>query len=556
MSTAIPSSMSYEMLSSLPANSFVLHWKEIRPDSLPQGNKYSLGTRQKVRFVIRGAPNEFLLNTNVYLCGNAYLKLKIGDLTAGQALSNTNVADFARAPSCKLNAPIHFFQSSRESFNAGALPYLDNQDVVRSHEINNLRYCSARRNRTEAKLRGIDDLNSSFYADKNTLVSSGIDTTDLTASAPIRLLYYNSDAAAVVTESLGKDKNFKIPLGLYSNFVNSHSVLPVGLTSSYAVNGWQIELDTTEQQGNDGKCYEITDVNGLTTTGEAVMSDLRIYAPYIRILDPAVMEAVLSLYEKRETVSVGGVQFPLSLRINTMAYRFASFPLINGQKDYFFRVAGTDRSVRAIAWWVFNKPQNLAGKWNLSNGENVNLKRLETKIGTENVHEVVEDTDTTTNNISNFIAVNSARSACLFSPLPYYQEGRKFDGMQEDDLDPYNNTLSNYSKFGTGGVGVNRRSLCYGYVSLENLDRREGDYSGSFQASGKDLTNVGAIEMNMRFVIPSAPAVNAGSTLDSIDRYNENAVSNSDYEILFAYAYDSITECSPQGMLDVTNAIL
>ena len=566
MSTAIPSAMSFELLSRLPANSFVLVWKELRPDQVPQGNEYVLGARDKIRFVLRGAPNEFVLNTNMYLCGNAYLKLKVTSLLEADQIVDEDLGNFAVYPDSYLHAPYHFFQSSRESFNAGALPYLDNQDIVRSHEINNLRFASARRNRNQSK-SSLQDLSSAFYDVTNSLQIANIQDDQMPASGPVRLLYYGESApAGVKAISFGKDWSFQIPLGLYSNFVNSHSVLPVGLTSSYAVNGWQIELETTEQSGRQGRAYN-ANTHFLAPKSTApgnrpldlpvgVMKDLRIYAPYIRVLDPAVMEAVLSLYEKRETVAVGGVQFPLSLRINTMAYRFATFPLIQNQKDYFFRIAGTDRSVRAYAWWVYKKSQNTSGVWQLSSDNQVKVSRLETMIGTEHVHEVVEDVDTTTNNVSNFVNINGKHSAAMFSPLPYYEEGRQFEGLQEDDLDKYNNTLNNFVLPTSQPAFAVRNSLCYGYVSLENLDRRESDYSGSFQASGKDLTNVGAIEVRMRLEKPQAPVVTAASTIGALDRFDLVAVPDADYEIIFAYAYDSVFEVSPQGVMDTTNAVL
>lgn len=559
MATSIPSSMSFEMLSRLPANSFVLVWKEIRPDQQPQGNAYTLGQRQRIRFVLRGAPNEFLMNTNMYLCGNAYLKLKATDLTNAGEITDEDLAQFATTPNSVLNSPFHFFQSSRESFNAGALPYLDNQDIVRSHEINNLRYASAQRNRSLGGSH-LDDLNSGFASLANVL-SSNYKTSDFQSEvAPVRLLY--NDGANVVARSFGKDLSFKIPLGLYSNFVNSHSVIPVGLTTSYAVNGWQIEVETSEQAGRVGVCYQVS--NTFPKVGApgvaldapvGVMKDVRIYCPMIRVLDPSAMEAILSLYEKREQVNIGGVQFPLSLRINSIAYRTASFPLFQNQSDYYFRITGTDRSVRAVAWWVYKRSQNAAGNWSLIGGQEMKLTRLETMIGTEHVHEVVEDVDNTTNNVSNFISVNARRSQCLFSPLPYYQEGREFQGLQNDDTDPHNNVLSNYIINENNKFAI-RNSVCYGYVSLENLDRREADYSGSFQASGKDLTGVGAIEMRMRFQQPVAPVVTGASTINALDNWSYVAPVANDYEVVFVYAYDSVMEVSPQGVQDITNAVL
>ena len=566
MSTSIPSSFSFEMLSRLPANSFLLNWVEVRPDQTPQGNKYTIGERQRIRFVLRGAPNEFMLNTNINLCGNAYVKVRQTDL--GNLLNEeTCIYNTYNRPPVRLNSPYHFFQSSRESFNAGSLPYLDNQDTTRSHIYNDLRYSCVRRNRLEGTGGGsIFDIGNAFNASQQKLSADYNADNDSEFGAPTRMLW--NRAGTVVANSFGKDLNFQIPLGTYSNFVNSHSVIPLGLCSSYAVNGWQIELETTEQTTINGRCYTSVNLSKKTAAGvddgeepidppTAIMKDLRIYVPVIKVLDPSVMASILSLYEKREMVNLGGVQFPLSMRLNSIAYRTSSFPLFANQADYFFRISGTDRSVRAISWWVYDRTNVSYSSMTTP----IKLTRLETSIGNEHIHEVIEDTDGSTNNISNFMVGNLKRSASLFSVLPYYQEGVKFDGQQEDYLDRFNNTLSSFVSGTTRDTGGFRKSLCYGAVSFENLDRREGDYSGSFQASGKDLTNAGAIELRMRIEQPVAPInVTAGTDLATwnnlADAWSKTSIQSANLEIVFMYAYDSVMEISPQGVMDVSNAVL
>jgi len=577
MATSIPSSMSFEMLSRLPANSFVQTWKEIRPDQAPQQNQYDMSLQNNIRFVLRGAPNEFALNTNMYVCGSANLNVALDNSVT--PLTAADVATFLQNSLTGFKAPINFFDSSRESFNAGALPYLDNQDPQRSNVITYARFSLARRNRNSNG--DIQDLKSAF---SSTYANSELEfiTNDVDAvhngqkiASGVRVAAQNG---ADYDFYGGDSRPFQIPLGTYSNFVNSHSVIPLGLLSSYAVNGWQIELKTTQATGTLNKVYEadprIIPDGGLptdTTIGaaKAFLKDIRIYVPIVRVLDPSVMSAVLSLYEKQEQVAVGGVQFPLSLRINSMAYRFANFPLVQDQKDYFFRIAGTDRSVRAVAWWIYNTERAKQGEYTIR--EPVRVTRLETHIGSEQIHDVVEDTDENSSNVSNFISMNAKRSACLFSPLPYYQEGRKFDGQQDDDLLEFNNTkmTKSYNYDTKRGVlaQYTKSAVAYGVISMENLDRREAEYSGSFQASGKDLTNVGAIEMRMRiekrlrYVGNTTKPAGASSALAAVDGLQspyDTALSaaGSEYQIVFAYAYDSVMEVSPQGVMDVTNAVL
>ena len=573
MASAIPSSFSFEMLSRLPANSFVLTWKEVRPNQSPIGNNgvYEMSQSNRIQFVLRGAPNEFALNTNMYLCGSARLNVSQA-VAGGTAPSLDNIAEFAASATSYLGNPINFFQGSRESFNAGALPYLDNQDPVRSQVINSLRYRCARRN-TKSNGTEITDLSSAFCSPQNGLeFSDDRDTLSFDKPAEgVRLNVISNVAGSRDCYNFG-DKHFQIPLGTYSNFVNSHSILPLGLLSSYAVNGWQIELQTNVQDSASGPVYQCatsvigTKTTGVTLSANAYLNDLRIYVPIIRVLDPAVMEAVLSLYEKREMVNVGGVQFPLSLRINTIAYRFANYPLNLNQNDFFFRIAGTDRSVRAMAWWIYRR-STLTSTGLPSMNVATRVTRLQTSIGNEQIHDVVEDNNVNTSNVANFISMNAKRSACLFSPLPYYQEGRKEDGQQDDDLVKYNNTYSAIDVAGGTAKHYQKRALAYGIVSFENLDRRENEYSGSFQASGKDLTNVGAIELRMRieqygqggvsYVSAVAPSTSSMNSANLLEAKAMGAIDNgNDYEIVFAYAYDSVMEISPQGVMDVTNAIL
>lgn len=579
MATAIPSSMTFEMLSRLPPNSFVQVWKEIRPSVAPSDNKYvvqSSGT-QRVNFVIRGAPNEFLLNTNCYLAGSAYTRATVLATSNPQttALPADGIATCRNVAPVMLNKPIHYFQSSRESFNSGSLPFLDNQDTVASHEYNELRSALTQRNQPQGFGEQVLEDCDSWLGSADGYEAKGSAQLGLSIvgkySSPFRGVY-NKDGTTFSVFTAGKSQDFRIPLGMYSNLVNSHSVIPIGLMSSYSVNGWQLDLDITNQSGTQGRVFQQL-TTSFTVAGEvpvpvtvanpaAVLNDLRIYACVIRVLDPSVMEAVLSLYEKREMVNVGGVQFPLSLRLNSLGYRFSRFPIQPSQTDYYFRITGTDRSVRALAWRVFDTTKSEEGIWSLkhkgSDNSVVCLTRLETMIGSELPHPVVEDTTPQTTNVSNFIALNVKRSGSLFSALPYYQEGVKHDGDASDIWMRYNNALETYE----GGVGTapcTRYALAQGLISFENLDRREGDFSGSFQASGKDLTNVGAIELRMRFqkfvpktttVLPTDSTMADGCTFGPLTDAEQNL------QIVFAYVYDSVMEVSPQGVMDITNATL
>lgn len=562
MASAIPPSYTFEMLSKLPPNSFVVQWKELRPAYEPprDTSRGSLGQKLRYSFLIRGAPNEFLLNTNVYLCGNSYVRVAVSntaDITEAEYLSMISTGKTLLNPAYK------FFGSSRESFNSGALPLLDNQDNVRHSEYNHLRALCTRRN-FDSKHNKLSDING-FSGGFDTLNIS-VNDIDITQRRGIRYAFRTTASNNTYTPVSTGDYKFQLPLGLYSNLVNSHSVLPIGLFSSYAVNGWQLDIETSLQapvipnnSTTSGYCWAVSSDTTNTVIGiDGVLSNLRIYYPIIKVLDPSVMSAVLSLYEKQEMVNVGGVQFPLSLRLNTLGYRFFSFPLRTTESDYRFRLAGTDKSVRAYAFKIYDRTRNSDGYQFLSN--NFRVVRLQTDIGTEMPHDVIEDPTPETTNVPNFLNTNARHSASVFSSLPYYQEGITWGGHQEDDLQMNNMPIGTYEGRNSDNVIQSLIPICYGVVSLENLDRREKDYSGSFQASGKDLTNVGSIDVSMRIKVVSAvPAIidPSGLKIAAIDNlYTVDPPPDNNAEIIFMYAYDQVMEVSPQGVMDITNAVL
>jgi hypothetical protein len=406
------------------------------------------------------------------------------------------------------------------------------------------------------------------------------------------------DAVNYGIMTLGATKNFQIPLGLYSSLINSHSILPIGLFSSYAVNGWQIELYTNSQPveirnyqfdmtaapvnlGFAGQKFWHKDaaytVGGLAgdqagininynnVAGNVYMRNLMVRAQVIKVLDPAVMEAVLSLYEKRETVNLGGMSFPLSLRLNSIGYRFYNQTISADKSEYHFRIPTTDRSVRAIGWIVQSSALRTLGL--MYNDRSLVLTKLETRIGTEIIHPCLNDGDTYSSTCTDFVNLNLKKCGYLFSPFAQYLEGKPRD-ISQDIACEYNNTNGNFTPAQTNRTqdvnlfNVTRAGgghLVAGAISFENLDRREQDFQGNYQASGKDCTNVGSIEMIMRFNNIETAAVAALNPAGNQDDYGPLLLRDqpgASYDITFIIPYDNVMECSPQGIMDVTNAVL
>lgn len=574
MAVAVGSPMSYELLSRLPPNSFVAKWRTFYPD-VPNENLFRLrqGDR-RINFPIRGATNEFFLNGGSYLGGSAYTRARMGtDVTT--IPTSSDLKNVLLDPPIHMSAPYHWFSRCRESMDAGALPLLDNTSAELSHEINNLRVLSIRRNRVHNGA-GLNDCCSGLEAEnqRQSWTTGGVASSSaeslIRQNSAWRILR-NSAANTVQRLSYGNNRAFQIPLGMFSHLSSCPSPLPIGMFSSYSTNGWQIELFTAGQGLGDadrGPIWTDNDQRIATTTltnYEAYMRNLHICAPVIQILDPMVMQSILQLYYKTEMEMVGGVQFPLSLRLNCLSWRsFGPFPLNQGQTDYYFNLPGTDRSVRAWAWSVYDRTRNAVGKWDLV--QPVRVTRLRTNIGVEEVHDIVEDIDSNQDNVRNFVNVSGRHSAAMFSCLPYYQEGILSTGHQEDDNDSYNQGLDALN-LGANGSELSRRFKCYGYVSLENMDRRTGVYSDSFEACGKDLTNVGRIEVQMRimesaFANTSPPAAAADNDAAKAQLSKTEAgdafqpLSDSNRAIHFLYVYDTVLETSPQGVVDLSKSAL
>lgn len=626
MSTAIPSGFTFEMLSRLPPNSFVMEWREFRTDAPPPsrwGYPLDTASSHRLNFSIRGAPNEFLLNTNAYLSGDAWFNIRNEALASDESYIDEKGLDklIKQATGLKtyvvaevdndavevgfyagdtdnaqfggLGSPYMYFNSSRESFNSGALPFLDNQDAQRSKDINTLRLLCANGSRAQNGNFGIESCTAPWsfptIGRRNEQLSNWLDSG---------LFYYgpiNEDSYGCITK--GGVKRFHIPVGLYSSLINSHSVLPIGLFSSYAVNGYQIELYTNSQpiikstnpgsEGTinsqklnlwvDGRAWP--DIAGdepkgnsdslvYDVGGNAYMRNLVIRMQVIKVLDPAVMEAVLSLYEKRESVNLGGIQFPLSLRMNSLGYRFYNQVIQDGKSEYHFRIPTTDRSVRAVAWYVQYPSFRDFGY--MGTPLPIRPTKIDTRIGTEIIHPTITDVDPYSNNCGNFIDDNFKRCSSLFSPFPQYLEGNHPRDKVQDLVSRMNNLGGTFTdeyalqltdgNYTTNGAYGSPNGITMGAISFENLDRREGDFQTSYQASGKDLTNIGSIEMIIGF--HQAQSVDTGNPLDAPQTQDQLSsklqfiAPQQAFDITFITVYDNVMEVSPQGIMDITNAVL
>jgi hypothetical protein len=258
----------------------------------------------------------------------------------------------------------------------------------------------------------------------------------------------------------------------------------------------------------------------------------------------------------------------MSLRLNTIGYRFYDFPLDSQRADFYFRLPTTDRSVRGAKWFLYNSRDDKVPLQRAGQGCN-KLTRLEVKAGSLNPTGVIEDRTPYDNNVEMYGAQAAKRSGHLFSPLPYWQEAMKTNGLQPDL----------FAHLMTAGQDTSQVCHQHGVITFENMDYREQDLPTALTASGIDLTNVGGLDVNMRWYhfagdaddaatadyqfianALTSKAANRGETLFNIVGTSGTGLStppnNGQWRLGFMLAYDAVYEVSPSGITDITNAVL
>jgi hypothetical protein len=579
MAVSIPSSLSFELISKLPSESFVIESRTWLPDvAKPEWDLVNADKQAPVDFHLRLATNEFLLNTECFVAGHIKgavnnIAIYLNQATPRIAGQLESFQGLAQGPS--------IFQSARESFNAGALPLFDNQDSSTHQPVNAIRTLASQRVRHNHKPSFLGGM-SGIADDVANLTIEQLEGAGYASLADrgTGIAVYGTNEGN--RRSYAKAQPFSYPLGYYSSLINSHSVLPLGLMSSYSINGYGIRLRF--QDPNQIVC-RYNNVEG-AAAGMALthlkVSGLAIRGKIIKVLDPSVMSAVLGLFEKSQQISVGGVQFPLSLRLNTLNYRHYTYPVNQGLNHW--RLPSTDKSVRGVAWLVHYPLSDVSVSgsgfiasgnensdkhrqscmWPLAQREAA-LTRLFVKAGSMKIMDgPVEDNVPSSTNVVSFVRNELKKVGASFSPFPYYQENSEHSSDLADWISMCQRPVLDVNQPSTNAFGGVPEAVQCGYVSFQNMDYRESDQSTNFQASGIDLTNVGSVEMEMRYqrlplqadygiVTAAGPG---GNVYTETDRWNATALGAGDLQITFVLCHDTVIETSPSGVADITNAVL
>lgn len=596
MTSSLPEQYTFPLLSRLPPASFVVEQRDFNVAVQPSGGVYAVDRSHDLEIFLNGAPNEFALMGYATISGDTSVTADFTATRLPVATDGFSTADVRRAlfqndlQSCNVRweRGAVFINASRESVNAGQMPLFDHQDKANHLMFNNARSLVAKRRLSGQ--RGAD-LTRAFFGVPDIPALAGAGWNKDSQYKGINL-WYRKSAATDPNSYRRIDngvKHWEVPLGLYSSLAQTASCIPIGLLSSYSVNGYGIRVSLANLcDPNNGLVLGLgvnTDrqyaqffrndyayvappapaygFNALSGTLIQAQGDghrnIKISVPVVKVLDPAVMSSILALYEKRQMVSVGSnVSFPLSLRMNTIGYRTYDRALDISQGDYFFRLPTTDRSVRGLMMVLYKTTGRRLPMEN--GGLNCNkVTRLDVKIGSLTpLGTVIESRTPQDNNIEAYSAKCIKRSGHLFSPFPYWREA----------LETAESTATYAADSMLPCNDPSQTAIHVYVISFENQDYREKNMETALSASGIDCTSVGGIDVSFRvnhFTVDPETAYGApptGANGNLVTDFGQGSVGFSQpsgggsWRALFALAYDQVVEASPSGVMDITNAVL
>ena len=600
MASTLSDDLTFQMLRRIPPQSFVVQWRKYKPNQpIPSAGVAIHNSKWETNTTIQGTVNEIALmsKAKVVVSIGSEQNLVVTGVTGNLASVGNSPANRDspfNTPSWKY-AMANIVTQSRESFNAQSLYLLENTDEVSHAPINVMRGLCARRVASfdSPKISNSDDvyLNSLTI---NELESCGFGSCSKRADG---VGYTNTSAnpylqlgglPAAANYNFNRDgvKNFEVPLGFYSSLASTYSVIPLGLLSTFSVNGYNQQL--TFGNGSKSMIYPtftttagepnlLTGAGSVVTNGTATCTlyNVEIHVPIVQILSPEIMNGLLSLYRKTASVDVGGVSVPMSLRMNTICYDTRSYPLA-GSNIQHFQVPTTEKSIRALGWIVYNSSSKdaIAMLNNTADSrtpetdsplqyplcvKGVTLKKVYVRAGRDDLMPCIENNDPNSGEVESFIYQNLKQAAAVFSPFPYWSELVNRDVAGAEDL---LDTARCKSTFGQGANDTNvvnpslnyrTRSNCsvqYGCISFQNNDYRN-DESGQV-ATGISLNNIGRFDVEMDF----RQVVRNGANLEySAPDFGDGNSGNK--RIVFIIAYDSILEASANsGVSEITNSVI
>ncbi len=609
MATVLPDSMTYSLLRRLPPQSFVIQWRKYKVNQpIPTSGIDITNSKYETNTTIQGCVNEFALLKHARVCVSVSGKYDLALGTANSAFESVYNSPESKGSPFKTPtwkyAAANLINSSRESFNAESLYVLQNTDEVAFAPVNVLRGLCARRNASiigdsydtgntddvfinQLSIKDLENAGFSGYRER----ADGIGFTK-SGTGLLKITNAAQDGTALDIPAAGDYnfaragvKNYEFPLGFYSSLANTYSVVPLGLLSTFSVNGYSIQLNfgssesaltkplySTQAAGAVASIPVLANSSITVGTPEVKLYNVEIMVPIVQVLSPEVMNGVLSLYRKTASIEVGNVSVPMSLRMNTITYDTRSYPLTSSSVQS-FQIPTTEKSVRALAWIIYDNQIAARTGTQVNNNayanrdaeltsvlkyplcvQNLAVKRLHCRAGRDDIVPCIDNTNPNSGEVEAFIFANLQSAAAVFSPFPYWDELTKGNVGAEEILHPlrskaelgYGGVTNSNAKLPEGHRARSNMSVQYGAFSFMNMDYRAAD-SGQI-ASGISMNNIGRFDVDMEFR-------GVQNTGNNVLEWTDATLT--DKRITFIVAYDEVLESSAnQGIQIITNAVM
>lgn len=618
MAVSLHESLVYPILSRLPPQSFQVNLKQWEPSAPPPGRNYWTA-QDKVQFLIRGEPNEFLLPDRSYLACSLRYQQNVdgsgiqgaGDLQGDNQTYSTYLGKNSPVLTAVNHGPCWIGQV-KESINGGGLEIYNHSDPAETP------FYLAMRGLNSARNVSLDNQQKNVYLEDNGIVGTGgafvalggIDFNSHDCPDIDNLDFQNMEACgfgarkervngcldvfkfrvggsvAYRTQNGGIGQNYAIPLSYVSRIAQSASAVPLGLIGSYAAPSWRIEmtLSNTADVLNVGEQWGGFDPAGgapIPSNNYAIQDaryeirDLRMYGVTVKIFDEGVMQSLLALYSKVEVESVEGVPMPVSMTMATLNQETNSYPLPSGSKQIKILIPSTKHSVRGL--FMMAVPEDSIGTTTgdpysstksaipgrYITTDNFHINYLQAKASGYCLQEApqVEDQTNADGNLlvstanDAWFAQQQSQAQHLFSAWSYHSERAVQNGQTGSSFALW----AGRNRFVGGKVGAGSKVVG---ISFENLPHADL-YQGRTQSSGIDLSNVGRLELTLRYGSVTSGGVNgnfntissgdSGITIDDAQIFSDLAV---DYRLFTVLIYDQILEISRSGVRDISDTVL
>lgn len=577
---SLPDSHVFELLARFPSSTYKIIEREVAPQNMPTTGVYN--TNQSMRFNLSAAVNEFVLVNSSTL-----------DVVISANITHVGATNFNDTRTSKLRPAwrpgMSWIGSIRESVNTNSLTTYELTDKNTINWYNCMRGALTRSPVTY--VTGYGSINNRNGAPQAYAVippndfyvgTPDADMLDIQRIAragfckrPLRNFGFKIAAPAGTDTIEGRDIGLvgglalhQTPLTALGSMMQANSVIPLGLFSTYSGQSYGLEIRVAEPSQAVALGFKESGNIGYTPPTNIVVANPKIRLKILKILDETVMEAILQLYNKSESVEVvDNMKIPLSLQLSSFKYTFHQFSLKQGASEYQITVPTTAASLRGFAFRIVKsslidnisaEPEEDSSALPLSdnvedNGQAIVYKFL-VKVGSECIMEsAVEQTSVNIfggsdtyyiNPCLNFFAEQAKKSGHLFSLLHHEKQAHdNSTGIEEFTMKTASPMLINtLNESGPPGYMYS--------MNFENVNHFENNN----QASGIDCRNYGSYTVTMKVGVLKPSTVNP----DTNDGTNFGELVNLpvDYTVLLMNCEDVVYEVSRSGVADITSSVL